>query len=1580
MIKVTITKLILVFATIVATVSCVPKATDKKAVCGENQAFDSVSRSCYSITEIRYKPEATKTSEGLAQETAETLTLTYTDKNKDQATSCSVTGISSNIEVISPLVVNGGLFTKALEVADSASDLADAIPAGADKASATAAQSALLAAVDSAQKTYLYSKIISQMGIFKTQVALLTTLATNYPSDTSVQYFNTLTQSRLAVLNPMLSMVDGRCECTAGVCTTTVIPKINQTGAGGFTYTVTDADGTSNPRAVTTTITAMATTTSHLKPVAESSYEIFSESATATASSHSFSLPSGDDLFGTTSFKYTFAGSKNGSNQGLTTAGKVWGCMDLTGSSGATDNTCLYSPTNGDAFTPVAAPVTAASLTIGPLTFEALSPGQFGNNITVQYYNLQNSMISADPYLTKTQLYGMVSASTNESFVRVVGNAIKVFINPGITTSDDIRDMLNDHPQASRLVSVTDNGTVTFPTATTATALSGGVDAFDTVPFTISNSTATSANTSHVMIRMNPTDDVPVMNYVASTSTTVLEDVTPININLSSTFTDVDTDDVTYFNTCEIDQTDAVFLSYFTLPVVSCSCVLTTCTAQIIPNANISSATAFTFAYRIGSYNGLTTQYTSYRSYSVNITPVNDEPTLAGVSNQTIAESTSTVPNSGYIDVTVGAGGSGFESSQTLTLTATSGNTTLLPDANLVITTPSAGVRRITYTPVLNKSGSALVTVNLKDNGGTANGGDDEVTQTFTLTVTPVNDPPYFISGPTTINTNEGGAVQTDAFHIDEDMGSSDDEDVQGIVISNVVSDNTTVLPASAITMFYDYDGDGIEDLGEEKDIGDTLEAASANDVSDYKLYLKFAPINGVDGSANVTITITDGTTPTTKSVSLIVHPVASLHGGWENLTAVGLKTDKLGNPVSQTDTVCNYNKTTDTHQCGTSDCTGTSAPHGVITPDAANTIFYDSSNKKCYRSTGTTAFTWVDLKTSCPITRQTGICSDNNCISSARPTPTASGQYHYDTDDGVCSVSTGTGAGDWETFVPSKITINWKNFTISGTGSSSGVQIAGWNVYRRESDSTYNFKGGHLRTTGSTATMTITDPSVRTFTDNTAVAGKVYYYLVRPVDNLRNLPTYTPEIYSEVRMLAPTTNYTFVHRWMINQEICTSMNMSTTTDNAIDQTNNFSCPYIGPGHNGGRYDYGSDLLVDLQEMGCPYTAAPKCSADGCIGIGSPSVTAGIATGDVYYDRNNGACHIYNGAAWVEMQSAGAGLFTAAVSNALKTALNAPLVRVTQTQAGVICGARPTPSMSGLDEVLTAKLPSKKDYIAYSAHPLNMNDSDISNLEQGFSLNIQSRCNASDASGLEVAFTDSNIPSTSFMYTLPGTAASGIRTLYTGSIPLGASKSTEACVSRYGIQDLFGNVAEWTTDTLTCTAGNCAAPGTSSFAYDWDTTGATRHYGFDLIVGPYHDGGDGIINNGGDFFIADWTFADEFYEAGKFSLPIGMPISNNITTNVDTKDSPALEWVLDIGPSSGITNARLHDDGFILNGEEGLSGAIAVGGSYVSGSRAGRWSGELVPSIGFGNDLGFRCILPISETGYIPDSYHAYPY
>jgi hypothetical protein len=65
----------------------------------------------------------------------------------------------------------------------------------------------------------------------------------------------------------------------------------------------------------------------------------------------------------------------------------------------------------------------------------------------------------------------------------------------------------------------------------------------------------------------------------------------------------------------------------------------------------------------------------------------------------------------------------------------------------------------LSFTPAANEFGISAVTVKIIDDGGTADGGDNESpTQTFFITIDPVNDVPSFVPGPAVVVEDNDGA------------------------------------------------------------------------------------------------------------------------------------------------------------------------------------------------------------------------------------------------------------------------------------------------------------------------------------------------------------------------------------------------------------------------------------------------------------------------------------------------------------------------------------------------------------------------------------------------------------------------------------------------------------------------------------------------------------------------------------------------------------------------------------------------------------------------------------------------------
>src|SRR6185369_17212109 len=73
--------------------------------------------------------------------------------------------------------------------------------------------------------------------------------------------------------------------------------------------------------------------------------------------------------------------------------------------------------------------------------------------------------------------------------------------------------------------------------------------------------------------------------------------------------------------------------------------------------------------------------------------------------------------------------------------TATSSNPSLVPAPTINYSNPNS-TGTLAFAPMANQFGTATISVIVKDNGGTANGGIDSLTNSFSVTVVPVNDPP----------------------------------------------------------------------------------------------------------------------------------------------------------------------------------------------------------------------------------------------------------------------------------------------------------------------------------------------------------------------------------------------------------------------------------------------------------------------------------------------------------------------------------------------------------------------------------------------------------------------------------------------------------------------------------------------------------------------------------------------------------------------------------------------------------------------------------------------------------------------
>ncbi|MBT3583937.1 MAG: hypothetical protein HN509_03440, partial [Halobacteriovoraceae bacterium] len=751
----------------------------------------------------------------------------------------------------------------------------------------------------------------------------------------------------------------------------------------------------------------------------------------------------------------------------------------------------------------------------------------------------------------------------------------------------------------------------------------------------------------------------------------------------------------------------------------------------------------------------------------------------------------------------------------------------------------------------------------------------------------------------------EKETIIINSLRIDEGGGDAA-EDAETLTLLGASSSNDILVPTGNIQLFR-----GSAFLGSSTSAITLGDGAFNSGDMDYEI--RVIPQGGQFGSSTITLHFQD-TALSIQSVpfTVTVLPVSAIHGGWQNINAQGPKVDKFGQS-SGSPFVCNFSRT----KCGAGlPCTGTVNPNGSVVPDETNALFYDSAANKCYYAgLGGDSGSWVAFTSKCNISASdlhqecSSVGLGASCIGTQTPTAimttsTRPNTFYYDRLLDECWRTMGTGSTPkWQQYSATAETIiDWNTFTVSSPNPPVDASIEGWNVFRRVSS-----------VAGFTSTFDYTEPvnkvvidkNTTTYSDNSTnswlapVPNTAYLYEVKPVIKYNptgdELSTDTNDVFKTIRLIAPGNNQTFIHRWIVNKEMCGLMNRTPIT------AQDFACLYEGPGSTFSApaaginlFDITQDLIVDTFEASCPYSPSPDCTGtdDGsCLGLLDPNgnVTAGIANG-IYYNRSDGKCYVSDvaGTTWTEMELSGAST-TAAIINDMRTPRQPPMVHVSQVGAMRLCNQATSTEVLGmsLSATSTLALPTKKYQRAYSLWDDDtLSESSITTTETGLSLNSTSKCNSSSASGISDNYADVGIPDSNTFYSLPGTATSNIRSVISGS------DITASCVSRFKVQDTVGNVGEWTGSRVNCpTLSSCQG------LIETDLL-ALPNSGFDFQVGDRSDSYDRFrLGNFGGFeygpcvdtdsddvcdgALSTWIIEDENFDANAMSIPLGLPARND---------------------------------------------------------------------------------------------------
>ncbi|NBO39719.1 tandem-95 repeat protein, partial [bacterium] len=458
----------------------------------------------------------------------------------------------------------------------------------------------------------------------------------------------------------------------ANGCAATLVPVANQNGTSNIKIIVTDGSATSESQ-FTLTVGAVN------DPPTLSSISDVSITQSFGPATRTFTLTDIDSTVACTS-TYVTATSSNTTllpDANISVSGSGTNCTLTMNPVITQTGTSTITVTATDTTTP-AVPVTFV-LTVNP---------QHAPTITVS-----------------------AAESTDEDVVKVINLAVGDADGALTCSTSNLSYTSTNTTLVANTNAVSFGGT--WPNCTATVSSSANESGSTTLRFTINDGLAQSS--AETVLTVNAVDDAPVISNIANQS--VNEDATLSGVVVS--WTDIDS---TYSCTSQLTATssDTTLLpnSGISKAVVSGQCQL-----SFQPAANQNGSTTITVGLPFGS--GSVT-----KSFTLTVNPVNDAPTISSVANQTSDEDTA-VSN---IAVNINDIDAGTTLSCSTSLSASSSNKTLLPDANITFsgTAPNC---QMTLTPAADKNGSTTVTLSVTD-------GVAPTTTTFTYTVNPINDVP----------------------------------------------------------------------------------------------------------------------------------------------------------------------------------------------------------------------------------------------------------------------------------------------------------------------------------------------------------------------------------------------------------------------------------------------------------------------------------------------------------------------------------------------------------------------------------------------------------------------------------------------------------------------------------------------------------------------------------------------------------------------------------------------------------------------------------------------------------------------
>jgi len=312
-----------------------------------------------------------------------------------------------------------------------------------------------------------------------------------------------------------------------------------------------------------------------------------------------------------------------------------------------------------------------------------------------------------------------------------------------------------------------------------------GIDSFSVISVDggYGPSPCLSSDPATVTITVNPVNDQPTANVQ---SITTIEGIAKV-IMLTGSDLETPTGDLAY--TIETEPSHGTV-------------TLSGNEATYTPTGDYNGSDSFTFAVTDTGEADSPALASAPATVSVTVDPVNDAPSFAKGSDQTVEEDAG--PQSVANWATNISPGAADESDQAASFAVTSDSPGLFAAGPAI---SSNG--RLTYTPADDANGSAVITVVAKDDGGTANGGvDTSAPQTFRITINSVNDVP--VAAGESYSVSEDGTLDgSTVLANDSDLHSGAPDESNLPLTAQLVDDVThgTLVLASDGTFTYEpYD------------------------------------------------------------------------------------------------------------------------------------------------------------------------------------------------------------------------------------------------------------------------------------------------------------------------------------------------------------------------------------------------------------------------------------------------------------------------------------------------------------------------------------------------------------------------------------------------------------------------------------------------------------------------------------------------------------------------------------------------------------------------------------------------------